>query len=51
MEIFLSYRSLVGTSGEFNEAGIRAKCCLVRSSYLESDVVVGRVRLLGIVRA
>lgn len=31
MEIFLSYRSLIGTSGGINEAGIRAKCCLVRS--------------------
>ena len=51
METFLSYRSLVGTSGGFNEAENRAKCCLVRCSYLELDVVIGRVRLLGIVRA
>lgn len=51
MEIFLSYRSMVGTSGGLNEAGIRAKCCFVGSSYLELDVVIGRVRLLGIVCA
>lgn len=48
MGIFLSYRILAGASGGFNEAGIRAKCCFVRSGYLELDVFIGRVRLLGI---
>lgn len=51
IEIFLSYRILFGTSGGFNEVGIRAKYCLVRCSYLELNVGIGRVRLLGIVHA
>lgn len=51
IEIFLSYRILFGTSGGFNEAGIKAKYCLVRCSYLELNVGIGRVRLLGIIHA
>jgi len=28
---------------------VEQKCCLVRSTYLELGVVIGRVRLLGII--
>lgn len=44
MEIFLSYRSLVGTSGGINEAGIREKYCLVSSVgevLMETNVCEG----------